>query len=555
MDFISLTAIITISAFAAWQFYLRQRALRALSQANAYIHSRENKIATILSNAPIVFSAVDAKGIFHISEGKGLEKLGRKNNESVGLSIFEMHNQNPVILDAVHRALKGELVSTSFVLKGISYDLFIGPERDLEGKVIGASMLSVDITDRKRIEHEKAQLEIREQTALETSKMKSEFLATMSHEIRTPINGVLGLTSLLLCTRLDPEQKEYAEAIKTSGASLLSVINDILDFSKIEAGKMDFEEIDFELPEFFRHSLKSLTFAANEKGIALKSEIDVSVHQWVKGDPGRFRQILNNLVSNAIKFTQVGQVTVRVNNIDAPQGRLGVRVEVQDTGIGIPRDSLQKMFKAFSQAEASMARRFGGTGLGLSISKQLAEKMGGQIGVESEEKVGSTFWFTIFFQPGNPSVAATHEKMKVTALISGSGSRPRILVAEDNKINQLVTTAMLSQMGCDSVVVADGQAAVAALEKTDYDLVLMDCQMPLMDGLEATRQIRASKSIRNDGIPILAMTANAMQGDKEACIKAGMDDYVSKPISFEALTTVIARWLEIQNKRRPAKLA
>ncbi|MEK6556304.1 MAG: ATP-binding protein, partial [Bdellovibrionota bacterium] len=530
-----------------WQFFLRRKAVRALNAAQVHIHSRENKIATILKNAPIVFSAIDSKGIFHISEGKGLEKLGRKDNQSVGLSIFEMHNQSPIILDAVKRALGGEMVSTTFVLNNISYDLFIGPERNIKNEVIGASMISVDITDRKRIENEKAQLEIREQTALETSKLKSEFLATMSHEIRTPINGVLGLTSLLLGTSLDQRQKEYVESIKISGSSLLSVINDILDFSKIEAGKLDFEELDFDLPSFIRHSLKSLSFAANEKNIFLKTEIDPNLQIWVKGDPNRFRQILNNLVSNAIKFTVKGQVVVRVTQIETSPERLGVRVEIQDTGIGIRKESLEKMFKAFSQAEASMARRFGGTGLGLSICKQLVEKMGGQIGVESVEDRGSTFWFTLPFSYGKP--LAENEKVKMKPIHSGGEPRPRILVAEDNKINQLVTTAMLNQLGCEFVVVIDGYEAISALEKEDFDLVLMDCQMPSMDGLEATRRIRASPSTRNRNIPILALTANAMQGDREACLKAGMDDYISKPISFEDLTSAIARWMEVRRKR------
>ncbi len=537
-------------AIACWQYALRKKSDKELNKTKEKVHNLEHKIQTILNNAPIVFSAINTKGVFHVSEGKGLEKLGRKSNQSVGLSIFEMHNQNPVILDAVRRALNGEFVSTNFVLKDISYDLFMGPEKNAQGEIIGASMLSVDITDRIKVESEKQNLAAREQAAIETSKLKSEFLATMSHEIRTPINGVIGMTSLLLDTDLTAQQKEFAEAIKLSGASLLTVINDILDFSKIESGKLDFEEINFNLPELIQHTTKSLSLIANQKDIKFESHLESDVYNWVIGDPSRFRQVLNNLISNAIKFTQNGHVILRVRTVkELAQPK--VYVEVEDTGIGIPADMTNRMFVAFTQGEASMSRRFGGTGLGLSICKQLVEKMGGEIGVSSIEGKGSTFWFTTSFKEGKMPVIEDHSS-EISSLPTVSNlqdNAPHILVAEDNQVNQIIAINMLKKMGYSSTIVQNGIEAIVALENNRFDLVLMDCQMPKMDGLEATRQFRSNGSELNRGVPIIAMTANAMKGDKEKCLAVGMDDYISKPISYEAVKTVLARWMEIQDKR------
>jgi signal transduction histidine kinase/CheY-like chemotaxis protein len=540
---ILIVSLIVSIGFSGWQFWLRRRAIRALSEATAMVHSRERKMATILEHAPVVFSAIDTKGIFHISEGKGLRKLGRRDNQSVGVSIYEMHKQNPIIIDAVDRALSGEAFSTNFILNDISFELFIGPEVDANGAVVGASMLSVDVSDRAKIEQEKIQLQIREESVLETSKLKSEFLATMSHEIRTPINGVIGVTSLLLETPLNMKQRQYAEAIKDSGSSLLSVVNDILDFSKIEAGKLEFEEIDFNLPEFFCNSLKSFFYIADQKNIKLVTDIDPHLPIWVRGDPGRFRQIINNLVSNAIKFTEVGHVSIHIKGSDLLNGKFGIQVEIQDSGIGIPEDMIQEVFRPFSQAEASLARRYGGTGLGLSICKRLVDQMGGSIGVRSESGVGSTFSVNVEFHGGQENYESLKKEVR-SSIDLENGRNIRILVAEDNAINQMITTAMLTQMGYLSIVVNNGLEAIEALSSDDFDLVLMDYQMPRMDGLEATRHFRNSISERNRGIPILAMTANAMQAHREECLQSGMDDYVSKPVSMEDLSQVISRWLE-----------
>lgn len=541
MIFWLLLSILLIS-ICGHQWRQRQKAEKSLRDAREQIHARESKLQTILDNAPIVFSAIDSQGIFRISEGKGLEKLGRRNNQSVGLSIYEMHGQNPIILDAVKRSFAGEQVATTFQLHGITYDLFIAPEKNFAGQVIGASMLSVDISDRKKIEEEKAELLIREKSALETSKIKSEFLATMSHEIRTPINGVLGMSHLLLETQLDPRQKEFAEAIRHSGELLLNVVNDILDLSKIEAGKMDLEEIHFNLRELLQHAVSTMSFTAATKKVGLRAEIAADVDTWVQGDPGRLRQILNNLIGNAIKFTNEGQVIVRVTTAERTPGDSRLKIEVEDSGIGISPAALKRIFVPFSQAEASMARRFGGSGLGLSISKQLAQKMGGEIGVSSQLGKGSVFWFTVTLRPGQAPLSEDLSKSARAAPLVPENRPFRVLVAEDNHINQIITVAMLKSMGCTADVVVNGLQAVEAVEIRDYDLILMDCQMPELDGLEATRRIRAGPP-KNKNIPILAMTANAMKGDEEICLQAGMDGYVSKPISSGNLAKVLSRWV------------
>ena len=432
------------------------------------------------------------------------------------------------------------------VAKDSTYEYFSSPVKAASGKFWGFVWRFRDITERKQFEKH---LQSAKETAEAALRVKSDFLAMMSHEIRTPINGVLGMTQLLSTTALSTEQQRFVQVIQTSGEILLTVINDILDFSKLESGKLELENLSVDLHRIVTDTCTLLATPAQEKGIKLSYQIDQNAPAYFLGDAIRLRQILLNLTNNAVKFTDTGEVRLTIS-VRTENG-LELLFAVQDTGIGLTSEQLQKLFQAFSQASIATARKYGGTGLGLAICQKLVQMMGGRIWAESTIGEGSVFSFIL------PVVVTDEVPQSIMPLLSKSDqSNPlnsdlattlplQILIAEDNTINQELVRAMFGKMGYAPVIVNDGLEAIAALKTHTYDIVFLDVQMPRMNGIETANYIvqNWSEVSTTPSRPIMiAMTASVMQGDREMCLDAGMNDYISKPISFDTLQRALERW-------------
>ncbi len=672
------------------------RDITSRKQAEEKIRESEEKLRAISTSAQDAIVMIDPDGNVCFWNPAAERIFGYKPEEILGRNFHDLLAPKRFLdshrkafaqfREAGRGAAVGKTLELAAVRKGgqeFPVELSLSAVRIRGGwHAVG---LARDITERKQIE--KALAEAKE-AAEQASRAKGQFLANMSHEIRTPLNGVIGMTGLLLDTQLTPEQREYAETINTSAEALLSLINDILDFSKIEAGRMELEVLEFDLRSAVEDTLDMVALKAQQKGLEVHCLLQPTVPTALKGDPGRLRQILLNLLGNAVKFTERGEVFVHVSREEETDDRVTLRFSVTDTGIGIPRDRMDRLFQSFSQVDASTTRKYGGTGLGLAISARLAELMGGKVGVESRLGKGSTFWFTAVFekQPSekreedipqsirglrvlvvddnatnrlvlreqlrswgclveesengvkalekldqarkggrpfrlalldmqmpemdgeslcraikaNPALAAT-ELVLLTSIgkirssselaemgfaahltkpvkksqlyncllsvLAASAQRPdpeketaqdragaasdlagrrraRILVAEDNAVNQKVALGMLRKLGFSADAVGNGKEAIDALEKIRYDLVFMDVQMPEMNGFEATAVIRDPNSrVLDHGVPVIAMTAHAMHGDREMCLKAGMNDYVPKPVNAKSLARVLEKYL------------
>jgi signal transduction histidine kinase/CheY-like chemotaxis protein/HPt (histidine-containing phosphotransfer) domain-containing protein len=404
--------------------------------------------------------------------------------------------------------------------------------------------LTVHFTNEELI----AQLELAIESETIANRAKSDFLANMSHEIRTPMNGVLGMTELLQNTDLSAEQRRFTETIQGSGELLLSIINNILDFSKIEAGKLELESIPFDLEILIRDVARMLTSSAHAKGLELVVLIPDETCLSLKGDPTRIRQVLTNLVANAVKFTEKGEVVIRVVTIKEDSHQVTLLISVDDTGIGISPEIQAQLFKPFSQADGSTTRKYGGTGLGLAISSELVSCMGGVLKCDSEPGKGSHFFFTLRFEivPEMERTECLPGSVKTGHTITGNRNQSviHVLVAEDNVTNQEVVSGMLTKNGCRVTLVSNGREAVDAVAEKSYSIVLMDCQMPVMDGYQATAAIRSreKKEGLENHIPIIALTANALEGDREKCLSAGMDDYIRKPFGQDDIIEILTRW-------------
>ena len=373
---------------------------------------------------------------------------------------------------------------------------------------------------------------------------KSRFLAKMSHEIRTPMNGIIGMTELLKESGLSDGQRRYARHVDEAARSLLQIVNDILDVSRVEAGRLTLEQREFDLRSTVVGAIRLVEGKAREKGLGLHWSVADRLPVSVSGDPGRLRQVLVNLVGNAVKFTPAGTVRVLVDFAEAqPADGCALRFEVLDTGVGIPAEAQAHLFEPFMQVDDSMSRRFGGTGLGLAICRQLAEMMGGAIGVESRPGEGARFWFTARFGHAAPIVPQIEDAKAPAPRVLGG----RVLLVEDNPVNREIAQAALAGFGCDVEVAEDGTAAVALAARRRYDVILMDCEMPGLDGYDATRAIRAHEAASaadgNRRVPILALTASALTTDRERALDAGMDEHLSKPFTREDLGRSLARWL------------
>ena len=492
----------------------------------------------------------DIDGNFVKTNAAWGEILGYSSEELDGNRFLDFVHPDdlPATLDAMSALGEGTKVMNfvnRYRCKDGSYR-FIEWRSHPKGRLIYAA--ARDITEHRLIEDELRAATMRAEEMARKAKAasiaKSEFLANMSHEIRTPMNGVLGMTELLLAGALSEEQRQYAQTIRASADSLLVILNDILDISKVEAGKLELKTLDFNLDMLREEFESSMRAVAEHKGLSLFCSVDPDVPRCLRGDPGRLRQIMTNLTGNAVKFTHRGEVRTNASVVEQDDRSVLLRFTVRDTGIGIPADKLGTLFEKFTQVDASSTRQFSGTGLGLAISRQFAELMGGSIGVTSEEGNGSEFWFTVRLEK-QPEGACRDEVHRHAAATAPRVERRgvRVLLAEDNAVNRKVALGMLKKLGFTADSVADGEQVLSALSERTYDLVLMDCQMPVMDGYEAARRIRALEKPGGKRIPVVAMTAYAMSGDRERCIEAGMDDYLAKPISIEALSAALASWL------------
>jgi PAS domain S-box-containing protein len=520
---------------------LKEASVR-LDEARAAAEAAAQQYRLLADNTTDMITRISHEGVRLYTSPACLQLLGYTPEEMTGRTVFDInHPDDAEISRQAIKELREGAHSREVIVRFVRKD---GTTVWVETQMTAIRDANSDkpreiVTVVRNIDKRKAvedQLALARDAAEAANRAKSEFLATMSHEIRTPMNAVIGIASLLAETQLDAQQREHIETLRSSARSLLGLLNDILDYSKIEAGRVDLEDIDFAPAALVDSTVSILTETAQQKGLVLTSEVAANVPPMVRGDQQRLRQILLNLMNNAIKFTEHGRVEVRVACSRQNDTAVELAFEVRDTGVGISEEAQSRLFHRFTQADSSVNRKYGGSGLGLSISRRLAELMGGEIGVKSVAGQGSAFWFRVVLTAADPN------KVVIAAAESVVSDRKlRILLVEDVEVNRRIATLMLKAAGHTVDSVADGALAVNAVQDKSYDLVLMDIQMPGMDGYEATTRIRA---LDNDSktVPIVAMTANAMQDDVRRCHEVGMNGHIAKPIEKNSLLLAVSRW-------------
>jgi TMAO reductase system sensor TorS len=556
-----------------------ERELRTTIETTLYRHQLERKLkasehwlATTLRSIADAVIATDVNGAITYMNPVAEHLTGWNQSDATGRRLADVFNivsektrlpaENPALL-ALRDGVVVSLVNSILLIdrggQACPIDNSAAPIKDERGHLLGTVLVFHDISERRHQEQELRQhrdhlqqlvaaqtgeLRQAKEMAEAANRAKSEFLAIMSHEIRTPLNGLLGMAELLLSTPLEERQRRFAEALLRSARVLLQIVDDVLDFSKIEAGRLELQAVDFDLRGLVTETVALLTERARAKGLRLRTELPATLPATVRGDSGRLRQVLFNLLGNAIKFTQQGEVAVHLKVLAHYPQQLRLQFDVIDTGVGIEPAAQATIFESFVQIDPSKQWQQGGVGLGLAVCRQLVRLMGGEIGVDSTPGQGARFWFTVLLDNSRATLPAVRSNVvpvgtEVAAVLGG-----KVLVVEDNRVNQEVVLAMLGLLGCQAQAVADGRQALTALAQQDYDLVLMDCYMPGMDGFAATAELRCREVAGGSRrLPVIALTANVIEGFREQCLAIGMDDYLGKPFSGEQLAAVLARWL------------